>query len=129
MNSPQRQRLDQREQGRRRVSVATRSSMLAGTALAAAFGLALAQHANATANPHAATDVPVAPHTATSNPAPAGTAPSSTAPSSTAPPPLPNTAPSTTLAPPAPTPTQLQPPAQAPVPTHGGGSTGSSGGS
>jgi hypothetical protein len=129
VNSPQRQRLDLREQGRRRVSVATRASMLAGTALAAVFGLALAQHAHATANPHAATDIPVTPHTATSNPAPAGTAPSSSAPSSAAPSPPPSTAPSTTLAPPAPAPTRLQPPAQAPVPTRGGGSTGSSGGS
>lgn len=124
MNRPQRQRLDQREQGRRRVGIATRSSALAGTALAAAFGLALAQHANATAKPPASANATVAPRPT----APTTTTPPSTttaAPTTTTPPTTTTTVAPTTTAPP----TTLRPPTQAPVRATGGGSTGSSGGS
>jgi hypothetical protein len=122
VNSPQRHRLDQREQGRRRVAIATRSSAFAGTALAAAFGLALAQHGTAAAKPHAPADVTVAPSTTTP---PAAPAPSTT--TSTVPPaPTTTIAPTTTTPPPA---TTLQPPVQAPTVARGSGGSGSSGGS
>lgn len=106
----QQHRLDQREQGRRRVTVATRTTVLAGTALTAAFGFVLAQHGTATANPHSAGAPAVV--------APATSAPTS-APTSANTPPTTGPSASTQAIAPAPT-TTLQTPTQAPATTTGG---------
>lgn len=120
MNSARRHRPDLRDQGRRRVAVVTRSSLLAGTVLAAAFGIALALHDTATANAQPILDAPAAPDT-----------PSDTAPLSATSTPAPSS-PTTTAAPPSavtPAPATLQPPVQAPTQMMTRSSHGRSGGS
>jgi hypothetical protein len=109
--------LDAREQGRRRVMVVTRATAVAGTALAAVFGVVMAQQATAAATPQPA----VAPPT-NGRPGPAST---STAPTSSV------TSPPRHITAPTPPTTRhrLQPPAQAPVPATGNSGSTSSGGS
>lgn len=112
MSRSQQYRLAVRDQGRRRATAASRSAALAGTALAAAFGIVLTQHAPASGKPRPV-NVPVAPTTV-----PARTSTAAPTTSAVAPVVVP---PTSTQAP--------QPPARTPVASQGGGSTGSTGGS
>lgn len=110
MSRSQRRLQDQRELGRRRVTVATQSTTVAGAALAAVFGIVLAQHSTATAAPHTAPAGPAA----TSAPAAAPGQAANTAPPD-------QVAPQTQQAP------QFTVPAQPPAPAYGGGGVSSGG--
>jgi len=122
------QQVAARERGRRRVAAVSRSVAVGSTALAALFGVVLAQqpvsHAsNGTAHPNPAPDSSAA------TPAPSSTAPSSSTDPST------SVVPSTTVDPPtsvAPVTTDpvpvLQPPPAPPQTVVGGGGVAGSGG-
>lgn len=82
MSQERRAKTLRRDQGRRRVTVATRWTAVTGTALAAVFGLTLAQHSaastNASADTAKASKITAPPRIARSTPTTTQSAPSTT---------------------------------------------------